>query len=47
MPPERRLPPDDAEPVPVFGSWPRSYAAVLLTELATLLLIELFSLFPY
>ena len=37
--------PDD--PVPVFGTWPRIYAAVILCALATMALIALFSGWPF
>ena len=38
-------PPDD--PVPVFGTWPRIYAAVILCALLTMALIALFSGWPF
>ena len=48
-PPERRRPeatPDD-DVVPIFGTWPRIYAAVILAALAVMTLIALFSRWPY
>jgi hypothetical protein len=44
-PPERR--PEDDGPVPVFGSWRAIYAAVALTALAVMVLLALFSRWPY
>jgi hypothetical protein len=44
--PPGALPPED-ERVPVFGTWPRIYAAVLLCLLVSLGLIALFSSWPY
>jgi hypothetical protein len=38
---------DDDERVPVFGTWPRIYAAVVLNALAIMALIALFSRWPY
>jgi hypothetical protein len=38
-------PPDD--PVPIFGTWPRIYAAVIVWTLANLALIALFSAWAY
>ena len=38
-------PPDD--PVPVFGTWPRIYAAVILCALLSMALIALFSGWPF
>ena len=38
-------PPDD--PVPIFGTWPRIYAAVLVCLLADMALIGLFSYWKY
>ena len=34
---------DPEDPVPVFGSWPRIYAAVILWALVVMVLIALFS----
>ena len=39
--------PDDDEPVPVFGTWTRIYAAVLLNLLAMMALLLAFSRWPY
>ena len=39
--------PDDAESVPIFGTWPRIYAAVILCELVSVALIALFSAWKY
>ena len=36
-------PPTDEERVPVFGTWPRIYAAVLLNALVVMALVFLFS----
>jgi hypothetical protein len=38
-------PPDD--PVPIFGTWPRIYAAVVACALVTMALIALFSAWTY
>jgi hypothetical protein len=38
--------PEDG-PVPVFGTWPRIYAAVLACALAVMALLALFSRWPY
>ena len=38
-------PPDD--PVPVFGTWPRLYGAVIVSALVTMALIALFSGWPF
>lgn len=38
---------EDDEPVPVFGTWPRIYAAVLLTEALTVAAIAAFSLWRW
>jgi hypothetical protein len=45
--PATTLRPDDEERVPIFGTWPRIYAAVILCELASLALIALFSSWNY
>jgi len=37
----------DDEVVPVFGSWPRIYAAVVVSALAVMGLIALFSSFHF
>jgi hypothetical protein len=39
--------PADDEPVPVFGTWPRIYAAVIVSALAVMALVAVFSAFPY
>jgi len=39
--------PDDEERVPIFGTWPRIYAAVILCELVTMGLIAIFSSWNY
>ena len=39
--------PEDDERVPIFGTWPRIYAAVILCELASMALIALFSSWNY
>ncbi len=38
---------DGDERVPIFGTWPRIYAAVLVTEAVTVGLIALFSLWRW
>ena len=38
---------DDEERVPVFGSWPRIYGAVVISALLVMALVVLFSRFPY
>jgi hypothetical protein len=40
-------PPAEDEPVPVFGTWPRIYAAVIVSALAVMALVAVFSGFPY
>jgi hypothetical protein len=42
-PPDRR--PDDR--VPVFGTWPRIHAAVVVSALAVMGLLALFSRWPF
>jgi hypothetical protein len=45
---EPRPPEGDADgPVPVFGTWPAIYGAVLLCALAVMGLAALFSRWPY
>jgi hypothetical protein len=39
--------PDDDERVPIFGTWPRIYAAVILCALASMGLIAVFSAWNY
>ena len=38
---------DEEERVPLFGTWPRIYAAVALCALAVMALVAVFSVFPY
>jgi len=38
--------PDD-DPVPIFGTWSRIYLAVIVSALAVMALVALFSVFPY
>ena len=48
--PEEPLSPKDAgdvDPVPIFGSWPRIYAAVIVSALVVMVLIGIFSRFPW
>ena len=40
-------PPSDDERVPLFGTWPRIYAAVVLSALTVMALVAVFSAFPY
>lgn len=40
-------PPPDDDPVPIFGTWPRIYAAVVLSALAVMALVAVFASFPY
>ena len=35
--------PDEVERVPIFGTWPRIYAAVILCALAVMGLVAVFS----
>ncbi len=39
--------PSDDEAVPIFGTWPRIYAAVIVSALAVMALVAVFSVFPY
>lgn len=39
--------PDDHDPVPIFGSWPRIYAAVVLNAILWMGLIALFQHWRY
>ena len=39
--------PDEQEPVPIFGTWPRIYAAVILCTLVAMGLIALFASWDY
>ena len=45
--PATSAPPDDDERVPIFGTWPRIYAAVIVCELVSMALIALFSAWKY
>jgi hypothetical protein len=47
LPPEKSPPGDDHEPVPIFGTWPRIYAAVVINALILMGLIALFSAWMY
>ncbi len=38
---------DDGEPVPIFGTWARIYAAVVVAALLVMGLIAVFSRWPY
>ncbi len=42
--PDRR---DEDGPVPLFGTWPAIYAAVVVSALAVMALVALFSRWPY
>ena len=44
-PPRAR--PDDELKVPLFGTWPRIHAAVVLCALAVMALLAVFSRWPY
>jgi hypothetical protein len=35
------------DPVPLFGTWPRIYAAAIVTLVAVMLFIALFSRWPW
>lgn len=45
--PATSVPPDDDERVPIFGTWPTIYAAVILCALAVMGLIAVFSHWKY
>ena len=45
--PAPRAAPDDDERVPIFGTWARIYAAVILCELVSMALIAVFSAWKY
>jgi hypothetical protein len=47
LPPGGRKTEADEDPVPIFGTWPRIYAAVLLNALLVMALIALFSSWKY
>jgi hypothetical protein len=38
---------DDDDPVPIFGSWPRIYTAVILVAVSCIALCAVFSRWPY
>jgi hypothetical protein len=38
---------DEAERVPTFGTWPRIYAAVVLSAVVVMALVYVFSVWPY
>ena len=40
-------PSEEDEPVPIFGTWPRIYAAVVVSALAVMGLLAVFSAFRY
>ena len=44
MPP---VEPHEDDPVPLFGSWPRIYAAVVACALVVMGLVAVFSAWPY
>jgi hypothetical protein len=37
----------EEDPVPIFGTWPRIYAAVAVCAVAVMVLVAVFSVFPY
>jgi hypothetical protein len=39
--------PSDEERVPIFGTWPRIYAAVIAANVAVIALVWAFSLWPW
>jgi len=39
--------PDDHDPVPIFGTWRRIYAAVVVCAVLVMGLVALFSSWPY
>ena len=47
MAPETHDPGDGDGPVPLFGTWPRIYAAVIASALVIMGLLALFSGWPY
>jgi len=47
MGPNDPSPPEGDERVPLFGTWPRIYAAVIVSALAVMALVAVFSSFPY
>jgi hypothetical protein len=40
-------PASDDDPIPLFGTWPRIYTAVVVCALAVMALVAVFSSFPY
>ena len=40
-------PPEDDEPIPVFGSWRRIYLAVIVSNVVVMALIALFTAWAY
>ena len=40
-------PDDEDDPVPIFGSWGRIYAAVILSALGVMVLVALFSAWDF
>jgi hypothetical protein len=38
---------DDNERVPIFGTWPRIYAAVVVCAVVVMALVYVFSVWPY
>jgi len=40
-------PPKGDERVPIFGTWPRIYAAVIVSAIVVMALVAVFSSFPY
>jgi len=45
--PGRPPSPDDQDPVPIFGTWPRIYTAVVVWNLIVMGLVALFQHWPY
>ena len=37
----------DDDPVPIFGTWPRMYATVVVAAVVVMLLVTAFSRWPY
>ena len=46
-PKPRSVPTDEQERVPIFGTWPRIYAAVIVSAVVVMGLIALFSGWDY
>ena len=38
---------DEAERVPIFGTWPRIYTAVVACAIVVMALVYVFSIWPY